>query len=130
MHVVTDDERRRVAAALRRADAERLDRVYGNDPSHAPLTLGLVAEAAGLHYAPYEVTAVEVRNRLADLIDPGDMSQGRRDIVACDREALLALADKARKLGDEENGPASFAVRCTFRVFARSIYKALGEVPE
>ena len=68
--MVTDDERRRVAAALRRADAERLDRVYGNDPSHASLTLGLVAEAAGLHYAPYEVTAVEVRNRLADLIEP------------------------------------------------------------
>ncbi len=43
-----------------------------------------------------------------------------------DRDALLELADKARKLGDEENGPASFAVRCTFRVFARDIYKALG----
>ena len=45
-----------------------------------------------------------------------------------DVDALLALADKERKLGDEENGPASYAVRCTFRVFARDIYKALGEV--
>ena len=80
--MVSDDERRRVAAALRRADAERLDRVYGKDPSHAPLTLGLVAEAAGLHYAPYEVTAVEVRNRLADLIDPeSDADPGPRDLA-------------------------------------------------
>ena len=35
----------------------------------------------------------EVFARLADLIEPGDTSQGCRDTVACDREALLALAD-------------------------------------
>lgn len=80
--MVSDDERREVAAALRRVGAERIDRVYGNDPAHPALTLGLVAEAMGLHYAPYEVTAVELRNRLADLIEPGDLSSGRSILCA------------------------------------------------
>ena len=35
-----------------------------------------------------------VLNSLADLIEPCDMSHGCRDTVACDREALLALADE------------------------------------
>lgn len=107
--MATDDERRRVAARLRRADAERLDRVYGNDPSHAPLTLSLVAEAAGLHYAPYECTAVEVRNRLAYLIDPDtkmaqDSPRRLEEVEASDgivpqvdRDALMALADELDK---------------------------------
>lgn len=100
----TDDERRRVAAALRRVDAERLDRMYGNDPSHAPLTLSFVAEAVGLHYAPYEFTAVELRNRLADLIDPDSHPDshpncGTEEVAASSvpkfgREAPLALADE------------------------------------
>ena len=33
-------------------------------------------------------------DRIADLIDPGDMSHGCRDTVACDRDALLELADE------------------------------------
>ena len=40
---------------------------------------------------------VAVLNSLADLIEPGDMSHGCRDTVACDREALLALADEMDK---------------------------------
>lgn len=86
-----DDERRRVAAALRMVDAERLDRVYGNDPRHASLMLSFVAEAAELHYAPYEFTAVELRNHLADLIEP-----------SCDRDALLTLADEIERAGYNE----------------------------
>lgn len=56
-----------------------------------------------------------ILDELAALIEP-----------SYDRDALLALADKARKLGDEEGGPASYAVRCTFRVFDRRIREALG----
>lgn len=89
----------------------------------------------------------ELFKRLADLIEPDEPKvrcvaevkvDGERleklahdaavELTGIDREALLALAEKARKLGDEEGGPASYAVRCTFRVFARDIYKALGEV--
>ena len=39
-----------------------------------------------------------VLNSLADLIEPCDMSHGCRDTVACDREALLALADELESL--------------------------------
>lgn len=39
------------------------------------------------------MTWYEMELRLADLIYQGDMSQGRRDTVACDRDALLELAE-------------------------------------
>ena len=59
---VTDDERRRVAERLRRLNA--------------PSLIALMS-----------ILGVSVRDmctRLADLIDPGDTSQARRDTVACD----------------------------------------------
>ena len=43
---------------------------------------------------------VAVLNSLADLIEPGDMSHGCLDTVACDREALLALADEMQGYAD------------------------------
>lgn len=91
----TDDERREVARKLRSIDAERIDRVYGkdgeggecSDPDMAKagrdLMLGAIAEAVGLHYAPYYFDAAPLRDRLADLIEP-----------SCDRDALLALAEE------------------------------------
>lgn len=81
--MVTDDERRRVAATLRDVDAERLVRDYGNDVICSVLMLGYMAEVVGVHHAPYQVDFAELRDRLADIIDPGP---------ECDREALLALA--------------------------------------
>ena len=126
----TDDERRRVAAALRRVDAERLDRVYGNDPSHASLMLSFVAEAAGLHYAPYEFTAVELRNHLADLIEPParcphyhsdrHYCSVHEDMALIDRDALLALADEL----EQETG--SVCGVCMGKT-ARRIREACGE---
>ena len=89
----TDEERRAVAARLREIDAERLDRVYGmdgedgecEDPGVAntgrDLMLGAIAEAVGMHFAPYYFDAAPLRDRLADLIEP-----------SCDRERLLAIA--------------------------------------
>lgn len=92
--MVSDDERRRVAAALRAVDAEKLDRDYGvgDGSTHAVLTLCFVAQAAGLHLAPYDFNAVELRDRLANLIEPGDSKGIESD--AFNREALLALADE------------------------------------
>lgn len=80
--MITDDERREVALRMRGIDAERLDRVYGmdgeggecSDPDMAKagrnLMLGAIAEAVGLHYAPYYFDAAPLRDRLADLIEP------------------------------------------------------------
>lgn len=124
--MATDDERRRVAERLRRMVAVGLPPWVGYTYDAVMGYMPLVGQDSAYHESSYR----EYCLRLADLIDPCDASHSCRDTVACDREALLALADKARKLGDEENGPASFAVRCTFRVFARSIYKALGEAAE
>lgn len=149
--MVTDDERREVAERLRglRRGAHNVTQLnHGPTWSLAWCVLGDGLDECGTGDWFERMCA-----RLADLIEPGDTSQSCRDSVACDREApetcehwldgecyalrtvrpvdretLLALADKARKLGDEEGGPASYAVRCTFRVFARDIYKALGEV--
>lgn len=162
--MVSDEERREVARGLLAVAKKLGPNMDAHEFAHYTADVLDVDDS---------MTWYEMELRLADLIYPSDMSQGRRDIVACDRDApghehtqrsepselkvkcvaefkvdgeqleklvhdavveltgidrdaLLALADKARKLGDEESGPASFAVRCTFRVFARSIYKALG----
>ena len=68
-------------------------------------------------------TAWEFAQRLADLIDPGDMSQGRRDIVACDREALLGLAEEM-----DERAPYGWysGERDSLRDYAHRIREALG----
>lgn len=113
--MATDDERREVAKRLRGYVSEWRDM-----PSFS-VSKG-VACSLGIGRFDGESQLL----RLADLIDPGDTSQGCRDAVACDRDALLELADKMRKLGDEEGGPASYAVRCAFRVFARRIREACG----
>ena len=96
--MTTDDERREVARRLRGIDAERLDRVYGmdgeggecSDPDMAKagrnLMLGAIAEAVGLHYAPYYFDASPLRDRLADLIEPEPEHTARMvyDEVHCD----------------------------------------------
>ena len=79
--MATDDERRRVAERLR----EKGIRFY------SPSSWDALGEALGID-GPRNSDAVCAS--LADLIEPGDMSHGCRDTVACDREALLALADE------------------------------------
>ena len=76
--MVTDDERRRVAAELRGLD--RLD--------YSMLDIADIVEE---RYIP------DFPARLADLIDPDceeDCYEGLRTVRAVDREALLALADE------------------------------------
>ncbi len=137
----TDEERREVARRLRKCTPPTSYRQsQGGGWAH----LCDMALAVGFKRED-NPTAWEFAQRLADLIEPSEpevkyvaevkvdgwrLEQLAHDaaveLTGIDRDALLELADKARKLGDEENGPASFAVRCTFRVFARNIYKALG----
>lgn len=73
--MVTDDERRRVAERLRRLNAPSL------------IALMSILDVGGR----------DMCARLADLIEPCNMSHGCRDTVACDRDALLALAGEMDK---------------------------------
>ena len=136
----TDDERRAVAARLRAIDAESLDRVYGmdgeggecEDPGMAKagrcLMLGAIAEAVGMHFAPYCFDAAPLRDRLADLIDPD--SPHFADVgKMVDRDALLRLARYMDK--DVAETEAHFSnVISTKSVsdYARRIREACGEV--
>lgn len=82
--MATDDERKLVAAALRTYDG-------------SGATADTIGEITALIIGAGDDegwTWAQVYARLADLIEPSDASQSCRDTVACDREALLALADE------------------------------------
>lgn len=81
--MVTDEDRREVAEGLR-------DEVGCGSSWPGMERLGLIL---GIKREPRTGWEGRILTRLADLIYPGDMSQGRRDIVACDRDALLELAE-------------------------------------
>ena len=135
----TDDERRAVAERLRGIDAERLDRVYGmdgedgecKDPGVAntgrDLMLGAIAEAVGMHFAPYYFDAAPLRDRLADLIEPdcgtGETASSR--VLECDRDALLALADDVD--GAVKDAGDAWPLADALRDIARRIREACGE---
>ena len=115
--MVTEDERRRAA--------ERLKKLRGldccKDPRHA---VGLCSDAIGAnHDNGYSWDKMLVR--LADLIDPGDTSHGCRDTVACDRDALLALADDVDGAADDSGGFEPLAGM--LRDITRRIREACGE---
>ena len=88
--MTTDDERREVAERLREFTKD----------NQWPLTVG--GNSSTIRYAISDIvfgdkkyhSGVDLLDRLADLIEPSDMSHVCRDTVACDREALLALADE------------------------------------
>lgn len=91
--MTNDSERREVARMLRGIDTERIDRRCG--PTSSKLaTLEAMDEAVGSFVEGFTFSATRFRDRLIDLIEPGDTSQGCRDTVACDRDALLELADE------------------------------------
>lgn len=156
----TDDERCEVARKLRSIDAERIDREYGIDgeggecfdPDMAKagrvLMLGAIAEAVGLHYAPYFFDAASLRDRLADLIwtgipvDPGEAGLASvdgfirertgkpvdRDVLPVDRDALLALADELDESLAWMDGDELVAVlESSLRDVSRRIREACGE---
>lgn len=85
--MVTDKERREVARRLRERAGKRI------------LNLGELLWCIGCD----DGDDAAAWNRLADLIEPGDMSQACRDTVAYDRDALLALADDMEGFGGEND---------------------------
>ncbi len=110
--MATDDERRRVAERLRGGYD-----VAGGGHRRFWFSGTLFGMNVTAHS---EEQIRDGLSRLADLIDPGETSQGCRDTVACDRDALLALADEL----EEETG--SVCGVCMGKTALR-IREALGE---
>lgn len=110
--MATDDERRRVAARLRCAAEQG-----------QPYTQPTLACFVG-------ADCVDIWTRLADLIEPDDMSHGCRDTVACDREELLALADEMdRRQHDAATAATNGVVDAwCLREYADRIREACGVV--
>lgn len=71
----TNEERRYVSSSMRKI-THKYPRLKSQESYRPPdqswscSLLGRIAEAAGLHYAPYEFEADELCDRLADLIEP------------------------------------------------------------
>ena len=107
----------------RREVAERL-RAYGKefgDPTWRELCNVVFG---GDNRYPTTVRKLHLVDRIADLIDPGDTSLSCRDTVACDREALLALADEM----DAYSGHFSTGLQgCAVQSWAMAIREACGE---
>ena len=133
MHVVSDDERRRVAEGLRglNGNISHVRRVYEdegfsilcNDQADYYQICHAVAgylPAEHMHPCDYD----ELHDLLADLIEP-----------SCDRDALLALADEIEYGASSDDGeyhdlPATMvaAVARKQMEYARRIREACGEV--
>ena len=116
----TDDERRRVAAALRYYASSDID--GGLLPS-----LKDAAEVAG-------GTWRTLFTRLADLIEPAPKCS--EATPKCDRDALLALADefesgardaRAHKWNEPANAAMAIALADEYEANARRIREACGE---
>ena len=98
----TDDERREVARMLRELSGD----------STYPDLIGVIADHDGWY------PASDAADRLADLIEP-----------SCDRDALLALADKLECDGDCNGCDMGGGIWCGAQVYAaRRIREACGEV--
>ena len=98
----TDDERREVARRLRELPGD----------STYPDLIGVIADHDGWY------PASDAADRLADLIEP-----------SCDRDALLALADKLECDGDCNGCDMGGGIWCGAQVYAaRRIREACGEV--
>ena len=102
--MATDDERREVAERLR----ELGKLVYSPDNTYE-----LMADALGVD--DFEGTD-ELFARLADLIEP-----------SCDREALLALADCVRGMGEEYDRIGAFGIAVALKSISDRVREACGE---
>ena len=124
---MTDDERREVARTIRHAWVNVPDR----DPvRHHLRVLNEIYEAVGI--SDGEADAINLFNRLGDLIDPPTQCPHYRsdrhycsihDVPSIDRDALLALADEM-----DERAPYGWysGERDSLREYARRIREALG----
>ena len=125
MHVVSDDERREAAERLRQAWANVPD---ANPVRHHLRVLYEIYAAVGLN--DDGVDAIDLFDRLADLIDP-DCEEGRYSVARTarpvDRDALLALADELECDGDCNGCDMGGGIWCGAQVYAaRRIREALG----
>ena len=114
----TDDERREVARTIRHAWVNVPDR----DPvRHHLRVLNEIYEAVGI--SDGKADAIDLFNRLADLIEP-DTTKPGSDTTKCDRDALLALADEM------EDNDVTYSVSTQYVLddYARRIREALGVV--
>lgn len=119
--MITNDEKRRVAAALRE-----------NTGKGVPLILNVAFAAFDVDPVSLErqVSSDEAALRLADLIEPkGIESEAFKPVESdgVDREALLALAGCARKMGEGYDKTGSYELGVTFRAIADRIREACGE---
>lgn len=117
--MVTDAERREVARRLRELELG----VIG-----ALIPTGELAENILKAIGYGRSGAMTPYGCLADLIEPRDMSHGCRDTVACDRDALLALADEmdAYTCCPDDDRCGKQMPPSTVHGFARRIREALG----
>lgn len=83
----TDDERRLIEGRLRELAGRK-------GPYEIDCRLAEAVMGHDFCETPCDGCLSTVLTRLADLIEPGDTSLSCRDTVACDREALLALAEE------------------------------------
>ena len=125
LRMVSDDERREVAERLRQAWANVPD---ANPARHHLRVLYEIYAAVGLN--DDGVDAIDLFDRLADLIDP-DCEEGRYSVARTarpvDREALLALADELECDGDCNGCDMGGGIWCGAQVYAaRRIREALG----
>ena len=137
--MATDEERREVAERLREKS-----RKYARELSSSHTSInayhGVREVLYGTDGAPKSLC--EFFDRLADLIDPGESGQNldkNRDTVQiespavqkapeCDRDALLALADKLECDGDCNGCDMGGGIWCGAQVYAaRRIREACGE---
>ena len=108
MHVVSDDERRRVAERLRMSD-ER------DAAGFVDCLLAEVVRGREFCETPCEECHARLLGELADLIEP-----------SCDRDALLALAEDVDGAADDSGGFEPLAGM--LRDIARRIREACREV--
>ena len=125
LRMVSDDERREAAERLRQAWANVPD---ANPARHHLRVLYEIYAAVGLN--DDGVDAIDLFDRLADLIDP-DCEEGRYSVARTarpvDREALLALADELECDGDCNGCDMGGGIWCGAQVYAaRRIREALG----
>ena len=109
MTMPTDDERREVARAYR-ADRDALrerlskrlrDMAYdttcciSSTTAYRELFCAVYSRQPSRNLSAHEREFSEFCLLLADLVEPGDMSQSCRDTVACDSEALGVSGDES-----------------------------------
>lgn len=124
--MVTNDERREVAARLRDSAEERMAvKGRGNGNNWSWLYRSIFG-----HYMRTMKGAkwryVEVARRLADLIDPDTTTDTTTDTTKCDRHALLKLADRIQHHADNAAGHSAYAARFDLAGWAEVIREACG----